>query len=839
MTAMSPRGDGSIPVFNPIQANRAPTTSDTIAPDGSPFQPGQSWVDQSVGQPYDIYYYAGGGNWTANQLTLNTDDTFAAASNSTASSSLAIKTYVDNTTTAGAPVATEAVAGIGQLATNAEAVAGTPSTGALALFVTPSNLASVMAAPGAIGGTTAAAGTFTDLTADGAGAVSLTGNAASTLTNTAGDLTVDSQAGSLILDSGEAAADAVKIIASNAAGGIDMDAGTAGIAIDSTDAISIDAAAASNFSCSAGDMTIDSAAGSLILTSGENVADSIVISADAGGIDILAPAGAAGQDIDIINTGGSVNISASEGVSDAINIDASAGGMDVDVAGQLNLTSSQNAADAVVILSSAGGVDITATGTAGEDLDLLASGSSVNITATENAAQAIYIRANGGTSETVDIHADQGTGVASINVHSDVGGVTIASGLASADAININASGAAGGIDIDSGTAGVIVDSTGAVSLDAAAASNFSVTGAGIDLTLESASGRVIMNGEEASANALTLLSAAGGLDANVALQMNLDSSQAAAADSVRIVASAADGGMDLDAGTGGMTLDSTGAISVDAAAASNFSVSGAGIDLTLASAAGRVIVDGGEAAVNAITLDASDAAGGIDVNAGTGGITVDSGNAISLDAAAASNFSTSAGDLTIDSAAGSLILSSGEDVADSIQIVADAGGIDITASAGAAGQDIDITNTGGSVKITASESVTDAIVINASGEEGGVDISAGTNGIALSSGQIVNVVSKANADTPYALLGTDYVVAGDTSAGVLTVTLPASPATGRVFIVTDKAGNAAASNITVDGNGKNIAAAGTAAGTKVIDSAYGSMYLVYTGALWNAFDLP
>ena len=86
---------------------------------------------------------------------------------------VATKFYADNLAIAGSPVSTETVAGIGQLATNAEAVAGTPSTGALALFVTPSNLASVFAAPPAIGGTTPAAATFTDLTATGTISVSL------------------------------------------------------------------------------------------------------------------------------------------------------------------------------------------------------------------------------------------------------------------------------------------------------------------------------------------------------------------------------------------------------------------------------------------------------------------------------------------------------------------------------------------------------------------------------------------------------------------------------------------------------------------------------------------
>ena len=59
------------------------------------------------------------------------------------------------------------------------------------------------------------------------------------------------------------------------------------------------------------------------------------------------------------------------------------------------------------------------------------------------------------------------------------------------------------------------------------------------------------------------------------------------------------------------------------------------------------------------IQIDASDPAGGIDVNCGTGGFTLDSGNTVSIDAGAASNFTTSVGNIDID-AAGVLNLQGG-----------------------------------------------------------------------------------------------------------------------------------------------------------------------------------
>lgn len=74
--------------------------------------------------------------------------------------------------------------------------------------------------------------------------------------------------------------------------------------------------------------------------------------------------------------------------------------------------------------------------------------------------------------------------------------------------------------------------------------------------------------------------------------------------------------------------LDVTGAMSLDADAASNVTVAGAGIDLTIESEAGEVHIKGDEANATGITLDADDAAGtGITANVGaTGGFNIAGG---------------------------------------------------------------------------------------------------------------------------------------------------------------------------------------------------------------------
>jgi hypothetical protein len=128
--------------------------------------------------------------------------------------------------------------------------------------------------------------------------------------------------------------------------------------------------------------------------------------------------------LSIDSTGVAANItSTTDGGSEDFTI-ALAGATD----SSLILSSTGTGADALQISTTAGGIDITATGNAaGEDIDI-SSAASVNVTATEDAANAIYLRANGGTSETIKIHSDQGTGAGSVELTSDAGSIDINAG---------------------------------------------------------------------------------------------------------------------------------------------------------------------------------------------------------------------------------------------------------------------------------------------------------------------------------------------------------------------------------------------------------------------------
>src|SRR5271166_3990268 len=171
------QGFGSTPtgaVFPTLQT-RAPTANDVNWPIG------QQWVQSGVAS-FDLLGFTSSGGvlqatWSNPSGELATTTTagnvFLGTTAQTASGGAPNATYVASSNDVAAaiaglvigqvPVATTGTQGIGALATNAQAVAGTASTGALALFLTPSNLSAVFAAPSAIGGTTPAAGVFTTL----------------------------------------------------------------------------------------------------------------------------------------------------------------------------------------------------------------------------------------------------------------------------------------------------------------------------------------------------------------------------------------------------------------------------------------------------------------------------------------------------------------------------------------------------------------------------------------------------------------------------------------------------------------------------------------------------
>lgn len=150
---------------NIIRANRAPTVNDTA------FNFGDIWVDGTAGSSYQNY---GGGLWISlgsgttgavNTLTGTTGGAISPlAGNINILGSAAQGTSVSgalNSLVVTVADWTTSQKGVGILSSDAQAVTGTGTTQA----VTPHALTARLAAPGAIGGTTPAAGTFTAVTA--------------------------------------------------------------------------------------------------------------------------------------------------------------------------------------------------------------------------------------------------------------------------------------------------------------------------------------------------------------------------------------------------------------------------------------------------------------------------------------------------------------------------------------------------------------------------------------------------------------------------------------------------------------------------------------------------
>ena len=120
-----------------------------------------------------------------------------------------------------------------------------------------------------------------------------------------------------------------------------------------------------------------------------------------------------------------------------------------------------------------------------------------------------------------------------------IGQIDIDSRQAAADAVRINASNAAGGIDVDAGTGGVDVDSTGVIDLNSSAA-----LGADLNLTASSAAGAITLNAGTGGTGSITLTSGNQGITFSTTGQTQLDGAtfQSAAIAGVTVVASAQSG---------------------------------------------------------------------------------------------------------------------------------------------------------------------------------------------------------------------------------------------------------------------------------------------------------
>lgn len=455
-------------------------------------------------------------------------------------------------------------------------------------------------------------------------------------------------------------------------------------------------------------------------------ASTITLAADGGGADDLT--------IQVTNaTDSSLHLKSSGTGADAITMATSAGGMDITVAGSgdgedldilssrsLTLTSSEDTTDAIKINASAGGIDIDAVGAAAQDIIITNTGGSIQIVATENQANAIVIDASDAAGG-IDIDAGTNgiavdiTGDADFRVDASDGRVLLIGAKDIASAITIDAEGTAGGIDMDFGTAGMVITGNGtaanltidvdALSFDFSDSSNISVTSSegGEDLTISQIGGSdssIILTSSGTGANAIefTTSNAAGDIDINAGDAITIDAGDIVittddtAADQFKVVAGGAHAGdvINLSATDGGIILTATGASNGD-------------IELSAAS-----MIDVGASDDITITLTAGTA-----------------GEDLSL--------------ITTGGADSSIVLTADGTSGNAIDINTTAGGIDIDMTGGSAGEDFAL-DTATSIVLTSSEaSATDAIDINATGAVSGIDMDTTNGPITLTAGDSTN----------------------------------------------------------------------------------------------------
>lgn len=303
--------------------------------------------------------------------------------------------------------------------------------------------------------------------------------------------------------------------------------------------------------------------------------------------------------------------SPASGVGIFTSVQVTTGDLDVDQ-GDVNIT----LGDLTVAAGNtdlAGDLTVSGTATFNGDIDF-ASAALIDFTSTLNAAPSILLEANGGTAEQVKLYSNQGTSVSSIYLLSDVGGLTLrATGLASADAINLEAP--AGGIDVDA-----------ALQINIASSQN--------------AGNAIVLN---ASAGAIDILAAgAAGEDidiTNTAGSVNISAGEAAA-DAIVISAGNAAGGVSVAAGTTGITVSATnGAVTIN---------SGTGaISISTDATATTVNLATG-AAAKTVVLGSTNTTSTTTVQSGTGGVLVTSTDEVLVDAAGVLELNSSAGAISI-----------------------------------------------------------------------------------------------------------------------------------------------------------------------------------------------
>ena len=220
----------------------------------------------------------------------------------------------------------------------------------------------------------------------------------------------------------------------NASGAVEVDG--AGVSIDGTDDSNLTVTGSNK------DLAVSVAGGStqtLTISSAGTGTNAIDINATAGGIDIDANGA-----ISLDSAAGSIDMNVVDGQTVAIGLNGAvetlwkphgtAGNELWSTINTAGTTDGSDAAGSILLSAVAGGIGIAWA----DGKDLWAEGGRAVITANEDAADAIKLHADAGTSQTITIVNDAGTGASAIGLTASAGGVTVGLGGGSGDDFNVD-----------------------------------------------------------------------------------------------------------------------------------------------------------------------------------------------------------------------------------------------------------------------------------------------------------------------------------------------------------------------------------------------------------------
>lgn len=374
----------------------------------------------------------------------------------------------------------------------------------------------------------------------------------------------------------------LQLVASNAAGGVFVDAGTGGVHIDSEGRFLAEASGVSSkVELATGgsdniDLTLSVVGGgdsSLLLSSAGTGSDAIGLNASAGGVDVEA-SGAV-----VVESSTSITLGKSGGASEKpVTLNATT--FDVNGTGALTMTATSMALDPsqTFDLDAAGAITVdgasVSVGGDGDTGAISLSSNAANVTLATTGSGKVHLNSVG----LVDIDASTGASIdaaaGDITLDAAAGSVVVEGAEAASDAVRLHASNAAGGIDIDAGSEGVDVDSTGLVSITSSKNDPKAVE------VVASAGGIDILASGAAAGEDIDIV--ATGSSVNI-------TSTETATDAIVLTANTGAGGVDVLAGSGGFDVESTGQLALSTS----------------------------QATADAIVIEASDAFGGIDLSAG------------------------------------------------------------------------------------------------------------------------------------------------------------------------------------------------------------------------------